>query len=316
MSLAIAGAFSLLLAGGPAVDRQIAVTFDDLPGPRAAVVSNDPEALRQMTRKLLEGLRAATVPVVGFVNEGKLVVEGEGPEGLAARTALLDLWLEAGHDLGNHTFSHRSFNSTPLEDFEADVLRGEVVTRRLMQARGRTLRYFRHPFLRTGTELPKKRALEAFLKDHGYQVAPVTVDNDEYIYAAVYAHARRRGDDVLARRIAGDYVRYMEEMLAFDEGVAQTLLGRPVAHVLLLHANTLNSETFPELAAMMKRRGYRFVTLEDALKDEAYRLPDDYVGERGWSWLHRWELGAGKPRTPSPEPPGWVTDAYRLTTTR
>ena len=300
-----------LLLAGPAVDRRVAVTFDDLPAPVSSVVSNEPAALRELTRKLLDGFKAHDVPVVGFVNEGKLIVEGEDAAGVAARTALLDLWLEAGHELGNHTYSHRSLNTTPLDEFQQDVLRGEVVTRRLVETRGGKLRYFRHPFLRTGTELTKKRAFEAFLAARGYEVAPVTLDNDEYIYAAVYADALRRGDAALAARTRADYLRYMDEVLVFMEGVALRVLGRPLPHVLLLHANALNADAFPGLAAGMKARGYRFVTLEEALKDEAYRRRDGYVGGRGWSWLHRWGMDQGQPLTPGPEPPAWVADAYR-----
>jgi hypothetical protein len=60
----------------------------------------------------------------------------------------------------------------------------------------------------------------------------------------------------------------------------------------------------------MKARGYAFIALEDALLDEAYRLPDTYVERWGISWLHHWELTAGRKRSPSPDPPDWVTKAY------
>jgi hypothetical protein len=44
---------------------------------------------------------------------------------------------------------------------------------------------------------------------------------------------------------------------------------------------------------MMKKRGYSFVTMEAATKDEAYRLPDNYAGERGDSWVARWAVTKG-----------------------
>ena len=34
----------------------------------------------------------------------------------------------------------------------------------------------------------------------------------------------------------------------------------------------------PDLLAMFRRRGYTFVSLEHALGDPAYQLPDGYVG--------------------------------------
>jgi peptidoglycan/xylan/chitin deacetylase (PgdA/CDA1 family) len=61
----------------PPADRAVAVTFDDLPGPPADLLSNDIFGLRENTAKLLASFREHSVPAVGFVNEGKLFVEGE-----------------------------------------------------------------------------------------------------------------------------------------------------------------------------------------------------------------------------------------------
>ena len=309
---ALALAAILLLASRPVPggDRSVAVTFDDLPGPPGGLVSNDPPALRENTRKLLGILTGRGIPVVGFVNEGKLLVDGEDPARSEERKSALKMWTDAGFELGNHTYSHRSLNTTPLADFEDDVLRGEPAVRGLLAEKGRTLRYFRHPFLQVGLDLEKRRAFESFLAQHGYTVAPVTIDNDEYVYAAVYADALRRGDRAAASRVGEDYLRYMDAVFAFVEDVSRRLLGREIRQVLLVHANTLNADLFGRLADSVKARGYEFITLEDALGDEAYRRPDDYVGRWGISWLHHWELTSGKKRSPSPDPPEWVQEAY------
>lgn len=293
-----------------AVTRSVAVTIDDLPAPAAGVVSNDPGALAAMTAKLLDALAKHRVPAVGFVNEGKLVVEGEGEAGVAARTAVLRQWTDAGLELGNHTFSHRSLNRLPVTEFEADVVLGEPVTKVLLAEKGRSLRYFRHPYLQVGLELQKRREFETFLAGRGYTVAPVTIDNDEYVFAFVYADALRRGDKAQAERIAGAYLDYMEQIFAFVEELSRRVTGREIAQVLLIHANALNSDHFDELASRIEKRGYRYATLEEVLRDPAYTLPDDYVGAWGLSWLHHWETTAGKPRTPSPDPPAWIQQAY------
>jgi len=290
-----AALFAAVAPALSAAGREVAVTFDDLPGPPGALLSTDVAGLRENTRRLLATLSAHRVPVVGFVNEGKLFLEDEGPAEVAARTSVLRMWTDAGFELGNHTYSHHSLNRQPLEEFEADVVRGEPVTRALLAEKGRTLRYFRHPFLQVGLDLDKRRAFEAFLAGRGYTVAPVTIDNDEYVYAFAYADARRRGDDALAARLGADYLRYMETVCAFVEDGSRRLLGREVRQVLLLHANALNADLFGRLAEMMQARGYRFITLDRALQDEAYRRPDDYVGAWGISWLHHWELTAEKP---------------------
>ena len=52
-------------------------------------------------------------------------------------------------------------------------------------------------------------------------MAPVTVDNDEFVYAAAYARALRRGNTAAAVRIADDYLRYMEQVFTFFEEVSR-----------------------------------------------------------------------------------------------
>lgn len=107
-------------------------------------------------------------------------------------------------------------------------------------------------------------------------------------------------------RIGDDYVRYMEEVFGFYERVSRELLGREPAQILLLHANALNAAYLDELAGMLAGRGYRFVTLDEALADPAYALPDRYVGPRGPSWLERWAFTRGVNPGAMPRPPAWI----------
>ena len=291
---------------GRAGERTVAVTFDDLPATSAGAVANDVASLEDLTRRLLSAVRKYSIPAVGFVNEGKLFVNRAAPGDVDRRVGLLRMWLDAGVELGNHTYSHRDLNTIPLDEFQADVLRGEVVTRGLLSAQGRKLRYFRHPFLHVGAELRKRRAFEAYLASHGYIVAPVTMDNDDFVYAAAYANALRRGDTAAAARIANDYLRYMEEVFSFFEGVSRRVLGREIPQILIVHANSLNADRFGAVAEVLASRGYRFIPLAQALEDLAYRLPDEFVGAPSNSWFNHWEVTAGRPPIPTPAPPPWV----------
>jgi peptidoglycan/xylan/chitin deacetylase (PgdA/CDA1 family) len=286
-----------------AATRSVAFTFDDLPASRSGSL----EDIRGITNRLLATLRASRIPAIGFVNENKLETPGEE----AARTALLAAWLDAGHDLGNHTYRHPRLYDTPLAEFEADVLRGERVTRELMNARGRTLRYFRHPTLNTGPDSATRARFEAFLTEHGYTVAPVTIDNDEYLYALAYDRARARGDRAAQERLGRDYLRYMGEVFDFYERLSRRLFGREIPQVLLLHANALNADYLDELASMTADRGYRAISLERALTDEAYKSPDRYIGARGFSWLQRWAITRGEDPGEQPAIPDWVQAATR-----
>lgn len=289
----LAGLLSLLsvsLAGTPAAGRRVAITIDDLPGPPASVAGGDLAAFQAMTAKLLAALKASGAPAIGFVNEGKLAPKGERE---AARVALLAAWLDAGMELGNHTYSHPDLHRVPLAEFQKDTVRGEEVTKALLAARGKKLEYFRHPFLHTGRDLATKRGLEDFLAARGSTIAPVTQDNGEWIFARAYAIAADRGDAALQKRILETYVSYMDAKFEYFERESRVLFDREIPQILLIHANSLNADGFPALAAMMKKRGYAFVPLSETLTDSAFRSPDTYVGEGGISWLHRWALTRG-----------------------
>ena len=289
--------------------RRVAVTVDDLP-----TVSRNfrtPEDRERITRALVGALRANAVPAIGFVNEAKIHRDGVAD---SAGVELLRHWTHAGLELGNHSYSHHDLHTTALETYLADIERGDVVTRRLMLEAGRRPRFFRHPYLHTGRSLGDRARVDSLLVARGYRVAPVTIDNGDYIFAAAYDDAMGRRDSTEARRIGDAYVAYMERVFAYYEGQTTAIVGREVPHVLLIHANLLNADRFDDLARMMRGRGYAFVSLEDALADSVYRSADTYVAAGGISWLHRWAITRGMPGTTfagEPEVPADIAAAER-----
>jgi peptidoglycan/xylan/chitin deacetylase (PgdA/CDA1 family) len=303
----IASLLLLVLVQAPVerqVVREVAITFDDLPV--ASVIDREGTTWSAVTEDLLGALSRHKVPATGFVNEQKVVRAGK-PE--PALTGLLNRWLLAGMDLGNHGYSHLDFHSADVEVFQRDILRGEELTRPLLKGAGKQLQFFRHPFLHTGRTLEARRALERFLSAHGYRVAPVTIDNYDYVFAAAY---ERTSDAAFRARLADEYLRYIEAVVAYYEQQSVAIVGREIRQILLLHANTLNAKAFDGLAGMLSARGYRFVSLEQALSDPAYSLADTYVGPSGMTWLHRWALSQGKRGAifaGEPRVPDWVEQA-------
>src|ERR1700682_3900149 len=165
--------------------RAVALTFDDLPG--VAVPRSDRcdrQAMLRWDQKLLGTLRTHRAPALGLVNAAR---------SCAGLPVILNAWLEADQDLGNHTYSHPDLHSTSLTDYEEDITRGETPLRELLQKRGKTLRYFRHPMLHTGRSDQVKESVERFLHRRGYTVAPVTIDTQDFVFANAYARALERG---------------------------------------------------------------------------------------------------------------------------
>ena len=213
---------------------------------------------------------------------------------------MLDVWLDFGADLGNHSHSHLNINNVPLQQYVDDIAKGEPVVKEALAARGRRLTYYRHPFLFTGPTPEIKQGMQAYLDGRGYRVAPVTLDNADYQYAALYTRPEYR------ERVRQEYVPYMESVVAFFEERSVEVVGREFPQILLIHANQLNADLMPDLLAMFRRRGYTFVSLEQALADPAYRLEDGYAGRNGFSWIHRWSRTKGMKPKGEPEPPEWV----------
>ncbi|MEK7724242.1 MAG: polysaccharide deacetylase family protein, partial [Acidobacteriota bacterium] len=245
--------------------RQIAVTIDDLP-----VVSprKDIKTRQQITKNLLKHIKNAKVPAIGFVNENKLYTEDKRDE---KQVDLLRMWLNNGLELGNHTFSHISLHDNSLEKYQENILKGEIITKEILQAKQLKMRYFRHPYLWTGLSLEIKKDLSEFLNQHNYTIAPVTIDNADYIFASAYEKAFAKKDKELMKQVGDAYVPYLEAKMDYWERQSVKTLNREIKQILLLHANFINSEYFDDIAKMLKKRGYKFITLEESLKDEAYK---------------------------------------------
>jgi peptidoglycan/xylan/chitin deacetylase (PgdA/CDA1 family) len=287
--------------------RKMAVTFDDLPYAATGEAPYLPNA-QHATTEILRTLQAHRVPVVAFVNEVKLQVNGE----VDARIALLQQWVDAGALLGNHTYSHPDLNNLTVEQFEDEIVKGEVVLRRLMQSRQPYQLYFRHPFTHTGDTQAKKEAIENFLAARGYKVTPHTIENSDYIFNPVYVRALRNKDEALAKRLRAAYLDFTVAATEFAEHISPQIFGREIPQTFLLHANDLNADCLEEMLQRFQARGYQFVSLAEAMADPAYQTKDTYIAKFGPTWLWRWMKSKGMKLSfkDDPEPPQWVKDLY------
>jgi peptidoglycan-N-acetylglucosamine deacetylase len=293
---------ALPLSAQTTTHRQIAITIDDLPASAADHMSAS--EILGMTTKLLATLRDEKIPAVGFVNEKKIYKPGEADD----RIKSLNMWLDSGFELGNHTFSHASLNRVPLNDWEEEVVRGETVTRMLLAQHKMQLRYFRHPYLDVGRDLQTRRQAESFLAERGYHIAPITMDAWDWMYAGVYDDARRRGDAALQQQLVSSYLSYTTSVFDYYEKFSKDLIGYEPRQIILLHGNWLEADHIAEVLELLRKRGYQFISLQEALEDPAYSMADEYVGEEGTNWIDHWAITRGHPPQNAPVFPQWVID--------
>lgn len=308
MIVCLASLLALVQAAGSAQPpaRKMALTFDDLPYSASAGQPWLPNAQR-VTKRTLEVLKQHDAPAIGFVNEIQL--QGVNSD---ARVALLQEWLDAGMTLGNHTYSHPDFNRQTVEQFQEEIIKGEVITRRLMAAKKQELSYFRHPMTHTGDTQEKKEAIEKFLAARGYRITPHTIENSDFIFTVPYSRALLRRDDAEPKRLRAAYLEYTLAATEFAEKIAPQIFGREIAQTLLLHVNDINADCLDELLQRLTMRGYKFITLDEAMADSAYQTKDTLVSQRGPTWLWRWmrSLGLNLSFKDDPEAPRWVIDLY------
>ena len=298
-------------APSAAATREVAITIDDLPS--VSVLGSDFGQAERTTADLVSALSRHQIPAIGFVNERKLAPDGTLEP---RRVALLQQWIDAGLELGNHSYSHPDLNTTSLEAYEADVIEGETITRRLMTSAGKSLRYFRHPFLHTGRTPELRRELVAFLTSRGYRVAPVTIDNSDYVFAAAFDRVSATGNTAGAERIAAAYIDYMD-------GGDRLLRTASRRHRRPRYrADAADSRQRPERRDPRPPRRPRWKRAATASSRSTVRFatpPTNCAtptsGPGGITWLHRWAITAGTPPAVfkgEPAVPEWIDSAAAL----
>lgn len=296
-------ALGVSLGAHPARAEGVALTYDDLP--ELALTDSVPYS-RITTTRLLAGLHRHRIRAMGFVVGDKL----DGGD-RKTRLAMLEAWLQAGQALGNHTYDHDSLNETPIDDYLASVARDDALLRQLLARRRRAPQWFRHPYLETGATVKTRHALDSWLHTHHYRVAPVTLENSDWMFALPYDEAVLAGHDAEARRIRRAYVAYTDQCVGWYRKAARQLLGRRPALVFLLHSSRINADSVDDVAAVLHRHHLRPVSLARAMRDPAYAMPDGRPDKAGDEWLTRWSdrLHRPLPWDSFPEPPADIAAA-------
>jgi peptidoglycan/xylan/chitin deacetylase (PgdA/CDA1 family) len=280
--------------------RTVALTFDDLP----LVGEGDAAEAARVNHAILASLARHHAPAAAFVIEQRVEQIG-----LAPGRAILREWMDQGHELGNHTYSHPDLNTLSVEQFRSEVIRGEASIGAVLHERGEHPRYLRFPYNHSGDTREKHDAVAAFLAGRGYTVATCTIDNMDYEFERAYSAALARGDGDAARKLEAAYLRYTADEIDYYAGLHQKIFGREIPQVMLQHANRLNAAVIDQVLDLFTARGYSFVTLEKAQSDAAYRTPE-IVTSYGLMWGYRWAkaLGIKVDGRLEPDMPAWVSE--------
>ncbi len=270
-------AIALFLAAAPAGPRPLLVTVDDLPmtGPARKL---DLEARTKLHDGMLAALKKHGIRAVGLVTWRNVREPGD--------RALLERWLAEGHELGNHSHSHLDLTRTDVESFLADIEKGRASLAALLSKHGKSVRFFRFPFLREGDTVEKLEAGRAYLARSKQRNLPVTIDNQDWSFEDRYLAA---ADDAARAEIAAEYHHMMRTQVRLYERKGDALFGRTTPQILLLHAGAVGATEWDELFTWLEQTGHRFATADEVLADPAFDAPHAFVGIGGpalWDRLH------------------------------
>lgn len=251
---------------------RVAITIDDLPFvPRSRTSIED-----GLTH--VEDINAALAKH-NIIATGFAVGKQIDAETIPAIQAFTD----AGHAIGNHSWSHPDYGNLSIEQFRDETARAHQILKPWITGP----RYYRFPFLREGKTEQARVAAKLVLDELGYRNVPVSIDNDEWEFNADYLQAIKQGNKPKAAQIARQYLTHMKERTLHFQNLARNELGSDVDHILLIHMNRINADHLRALLDWYAEQGWTFITLEEALKNSVYSQQNRYTGPRGLSQIER-----------------------------
>src|SRR5580693_3408182 len=271
--------FSTLLAG-LCVGQKLAITMDDLP-----LNGTLPPGVTQAenAKNVLAILKKGHMPpVYGFINAKKLEGNADGAEALK-------LWA-AGEPVGNHTYSHMDLEQNSAEAFERDIEENEPALELLARklGPGDDWHWLRYPYLHEGDAVEKRRAVRAYLKAHGYRIAQVTLDWEDYLWNTAYARCVAKGDAKSIAWLRSSYLSTASTFLDLGREQAKLIYGHEINYVLLMHLGAFSSTILPDALDLLKKKGFKLVKIEEAETDPAYDGDPDVGLHDAGTLLDQW----------------------------
>ena len=263
--------------------QKLAITLDDLP-----LNGTLPPGVTRVetTKNVLEILKKRHVPpVYGFVNAKKLEGNADGAEALK-------LWA-AAEPVGNHTYSHMDLEQNTAEAFEREIEENEPVLEllnlELLNGEAKDdWHWLRYPYLHEGDTVEKRRAVRAYLKAHGYRIAQVTLDWEDYLWNTAYARCAAKNDTKSIEWLRSSYLSTASKFLDLGREQAKLIYGHEISYVLLMHLGAFSSTILPDALDLLKKKGFKLVTLEEAESDTAYDGDPDVGLHDAGTLLDQW----------------------------
>ncbi len=242
----------------PTQAKEVALTIDDLPF--VGKIQGDPGKYRREHKRfmaILEALHRNQVPAMGFAVAGAIE---------PGQWEWLESFKRAGNMIGNHSYSHRSLNRTPVTLYIEDVKKADAVLTPLMSSP----KYYRFPYLAEGAGTKKYAEFREYLFANNYVPVPVTIDSNDFGFNLKFVNIPWKERQKYTEDFRRRYLNHIWMKTVKAENDSEKKVHRPIKHILLIHMNTLNAYFLEDIINLYRSHGYRFITVPEALKDPYY----------------------------------------------
>lgn len=246
----------------------VAITFDDLPEH-----GNLPAGVTRLdvAKQMLAALDKHSIKnVYGFINASPTKNNNENYD-------VLKLWVSSGQLLGNHTYNHINLDKASSTNFIQQIQKNELYLAELMQ--DKNFRFFRYPYLHEGNTQEKRDTVRDYLQTHNYQIAQVTMDFSDYLWNNPYARCLKKDDAQSIEWLKQSYINEALNTINLTHELSMLLFQRDIKNILLLHFGAFDSLMLNDLITAFEKHGVKFISLDEALQDQVYRINPNIVRE-------------------------------------
>ena len=264
-------------------EKDIALTFDYVPFMKPLGFFR----ARELSNMILRALEQEKIKAAGFVVQSKVE---EDP----STYVILDDWVSRGHLLGNQTWGDADLNDLEPNHFFEHIRDGQQYLKTISRAHPNNFRFLRFPYLHEGDTPKKKKRIRKDLDRGRYRIAHVTVKTAGNFFNRPFVIAQRESREKL-EPLRKKYLSHIQTSLDYAEKQSQTVFSRNIPHVLQLHMGVATAMMITPLIKVLKARGYRFLTLVEALDDPVYSTAENYVGPLSLTFTDRVASTLGLP---------------------
>lgn len=257
--------------------NQLALTIDDIP---SAGTDHPTLSKLEIAKQIIGHLQKHKIPVpYGFINGATL-------ENQVLRYEVMKEWKKAGYPFGNHTYSHKGYSASTIEEFKKDIEKNEPFLLDFAKNIAE-FKVLRLPFLQEGDTSDKRYMLRSYLKDRSYQVAQVTIDFEDWSFNEAYMRCVKIKDQRSMNKIKDLYLTKASDAMNYANRAVQVIWGRDkkIKHIMLVHFNAVLAAFGDDLFKLVAEKNWQWVSSIDAMSDPTYAEDTTYIGADGKTFL-------------------------------